>query len=42
MLKRQTVAIVEVGQDYTDRLRTIEVEHCTMTQAQQIAQELDY
>lgn len=42
MRERQTVAIVEVGEDYTDRLRTIEVEACTMAQAQRIAQDLGY
>lgn len=42
MMERQTVAIVEVGEDYTDRLRTIEVENCSMAQAQQIARDLGY
>ena len=40
--ERQTIAIVEVGKDYTDRLRTIEVESCTMSQAQNIARDLGY
>lgn len=38
----QTVAVVEVGQDYTDRLRTIEVENCSMAQAQQVARDMGY
>ena len=41
-MERQTVAIVEVGEDYTDRLRTVEVENCSMAQAQQIASDLGY
>ena len=40
--KQQDVAIVEVGEDYTDRLQTIEVENCTMVQAQHIAKDLGY
>ena len=39
---RKQVAIVEVGEDYTDRLRTIEVENCTMEEAQQIARYLGH
>jgi len=42
MMERQTVAIVEVGEDYTDRLRTVEVDNCSMAQAQQIARDLGY
>ena len=42
MARKQVIAIVEVGNDYTDRLRTIEVEDCTMAQAQQIARDLGY
>jgi len=42
MLRRQTVAIVEVGEDYTDRLRTIEVENCSIEEAQQIAKFLGH
>ncbi len=38
----QTVAIVEVGEDYTDRLRTVEVENCSLAQAQQMATDLGY
>jgi len=37
-----TIAIVEVGEDYTERLRTIKVENCTMSQAQNIARDLGY
>jgi len=40
MTERQALAIVEVGEDYTDRLRTMEVENCSMVQAQQIARDL--
>jgi len=42
MIGKQVVAIVEVGEDYTDRLRTIEVENCTMEEAQQIAKYLGH
>ena len=42
MIGKQVVAIVEVGNDYTDRLRTIEVENCTMEEAQQIAKYLGH
>ena len=42
MMEKQTVAVVEVGESYTDRLRTIEVENCSMAQAQQIARDLGY
>ena len=42
MTERQTIAIVEVGEDYTERLKTIEVENCTMSQAQNIARDLGY
>jgi|LSQX01.2.fsa_nt_gb hypothetical protein len=38
----QTIAVVEVGQDYTERLRTVEVENCSLAQAQQIARDLGY
>ena len=39
---KQVIAIVEVGEDYTDRLRTVEVENCTMEEAQQIARYLGH
>lgn len=42
MMEKQTIAVVELGEDYTDRLRTIEVENCSMVQAQQIASDLGY
>ena len=40
--KTQVVAIVEVGQDYTDRLNAIEVDGCSLEQAQQIARDLGH
>jgi hypothetical protein len=36
------VAIVEVGEDYTDRLITIEADHCSLEEAQQIARDAGY
>lgn len=42
MVQKQIVAIVEVGEDYTDKLRTMEVENCSMEGAQQIARDLGY
>jgi len=42
MMEKQTIAVVEVGEDYTDRLRTIEVENCSLAQAQQLASDLGY
>ena len=42
MTERQTLAIVEVGEGYTDRLRTVEVNNCSMSQAQQLAKDLGY
>ncbi len=42
MMEKQIVAIVEVGEDYTDRLRTVEVKNCSLAQAQQIASDLGY
>jgi hypothetical protein len=43
MTERLTVAIVEVGEDYTERLQAIEVKHCcSLEQAQQVARDLGY
>jgi hypothetical protein len=42
MTKRHTVAVVEVGEDYTERLQAIEVDHCSLDQAQQIVKDLGY
>ena len=42
MTEGYTVAIVEVGEGYTDRLRTVEVNNCSMSQAQQLAKDLGY
>lgn len=42
MTERYTVAVVEVGEDYTERLRTIEVDHCSLAQAQQLVRDLGY
>ncbi len=36
------VAIVEVGEDYTDRLITIKTDHCSLEEAQQIAKDAGY
>ena len=37
-----TIAIVEVGEDYTERLITIETDRCSMEEAQQIAKDAGY
>lgn len=42
MREKQVVAIVEIGEDYTDKLRAIEVENCSMEEAQQIAKHLGH
>ncbi len=42
MMEKQRVAIVEVGEDYANKRQTIEVEDCSMTQAQQLARDLGY
>ena len=42
MTGKRVVAIVEVGEDYTDQLHTIEVENCSLEQAQEIARDLGY
>ena len=36
------VAIVEIGEDYTDRLITIKTDHCSVEEAQQIAKDAGY
>ena len=36
------VAIVEVGEDYTDRLITIKTDHCSLEEAQEIAKDAGY
>ena len=36
------VAIVEVGENYTDRLITIKTDHCSLEEAQQIARNAGY
>jgi hypothetical protein len=42
MTERYTVAVVEVGEDYTERLQAIKVDHCSLDQAQQIVKDLGY
>jgi hypothetical protein len=42
ILKPYIIAIVEVGEDYTDRLITINANHCSLEEAQQIAKEAGY
>ena len=37
-----TIAIIEVGEDYTERLKTIKVENCSLVQAQQLAKDAGY
>ena len=37
-----TIAIVEVGEDYTDRLITITADRCSLEEAQQMAREAGY
>ena len=36
------VAIVEIGENYTDRLITIKTDHCSLEEAQQIAKDAGY
>ena len=36
------IAIVEVGDDYTERLITIKTDHCSMEEAQKIAKDAGY
>lgn len=36
------IAIVEVGEDYTDKLVTIKTDRCSMEEAQQIAKNAGY
>jgi len=40
--KPYMIAIVEVGEDYTDRLITIKADHCSLEEAQQIAKDAGY
>lgn len=40
--REHVIAIVEIGEDYTDRLITIKTDHCTMEEAQQIARGAGY
>jgi len=41
-MRQHVVTIVEVGEDYTDRLITIKANDCSMEQAQQIARDAGY
>mgnify|MGYP003621175903 CR=1 FL=1 len=36
------IAIVEVGEDYTDRLITVKADHCSLEEAQQIVRDAGY
>ena len=40
--KPYMIAIVEVGEDYTDRLITIKADHCSLEEAQEIAKDAGY
>lgn len=40
--KKRVIAIVEAGEDYTDRLITIKASDCSLEEAQQIAREAGY
>ena len=42
MEKPIVVAIIEVGEDYTDRLITIKTNHCSMEDAQKDARDAGY
>ena len=42
MPKSCMIAIVEVGNDYTERLITIKADHCSIEEAQQIARDAGY
>jgi hypothetical protein len=42
MPRLYTIAIVEVGEDYTDRLITITADRCSLEEAQQMAREAGY
>jgi len=42
MMGRQIVAIVEVGEDYTDKLIAIKADHCSMEEAQRMAKDAGY
>lgn len=39
---KQVVVIVEVGEEYIDQLHTMEVDQCSMEEAQEIARDLGY
>jgi hypothetical protein len=36
------IAIVEVGEDYTDRLITVKADHCSLEEALRIAEDAGY
>lgn len=36
------IAIVEVGEDYTERLVAIKADHCTLEEARQLARDAGY
>lgn len=40
--KKRVIAIVEAGEDYTERLITIKANDCSLKEAQQIAREAGY
>ena len=40
--KPYMIAIVEVGEDYTDRLITIKADRCSLEEAQRIARDAGY
>ena len=40
--KPYMIAVVEVGEDYTDRLITLKADRCSMEEAQQIAKDAGY
>ena len=42
MPKLYMIAIVEVGEDYTERLITIKANDCSLEEAQQIAKDAGY
>lgn len=39
---KQVIAIVEVGEDYTERLITIKADRCSLEEAQRIAKQAGY
>jgi hypothetical protein len=42
MPRLYTIAIVEVGEDYTDKLITIKANDCSLEEAKQIARDAGY